>query len=333
MRHAKPIFPADFCGYSGQIAAMQSIDRFLELTDRYDALLCDLWGVIHDGVNMYPGVHETLETLHRAGKRITFLSNAPRTKEAVVKRLDQFGIAREWYQEALSSGQAAIRFLNEDWRNFNQRPGTPKKPVPNTTEERGLFYFAQENLRYYYLGLEQDANLCDHLPQERVEKLEEADFLLNSNFETLMQPAEALDPLLNKALEARLPMLCINPDMEVVRLDGTRILCAGALAERYREMGGTAFYIGKPYALVYDYALRDLLQDGIARERILMVGDNLFTDILGAQSNEIDSALITGGVLKELLSQGESLEAYCKAQAIEPTWLVPSFGQIEGKAA
>lgn len=304
---------------------MQKTDSFLALAEHYDAFLCDLWGVIHDGLALYPGVAQTLQALHEKGRKLIFLSNAPRTKEAVTRRLDHFGIQPDWYSDAISSGAAAIRFLNEDWRNFGQMPGTPKKDVPNTVAGRGLFYFAQPQLKCYYLGLEQDADLVDFIPQTAVSTLEEADFLLNSNFETLFQPMEEITPLLDHALALKLPMLCINPDIEVVRQDGTHILCAGHLADYYRRKGGEVEQIGKPYPLVYDYALRELLKT-TPRERILMVGDNLHTDILGAMHADIDSVLITGGVLKEVLKPGDSVEEYCRKLFIEPTWLAEKFG-------
>jgi HAD superfamily hydrolase (TIGR01459 family) len=276
---------------------IEQLASFSAVAERYDAFLCDLWGVIHDGDALYPGVLETLEAMHRAGKKLVFLSNAPRLADSVTTRMDVMGVSRQWYHGAMTSGEAAARWLS------TEAPPAFQGPL-------------------YYLGLAQDAPLLDSIPQASV-ALEEASFLLNGNFEALGQSVADVEPLLHIALESGLPMLCINPDLEVVKLNGTRILCAGTIAEWYATKGGSVTYIGKPYPLIYRYGF-ELLGD-IPKSRIAMIGDNLLTDIQGGIDAGIDTILVTQGVLQEGLQSGETIADYCSHYGVSPSLCTESL--------
>lgn len=254
----------------------------------YDALLVDLWGVIHDGQTLYPGVAETLAHLHAAGKPVVFLSNAPRVSAKACEVLDRLGINRAHYVDIITSGQVAHDLLEGD------------------TDWLGS--------KYYYLGPGKDEDIIADLPEyTRVEKAEDADFILNTGYEYDFQPHEEVLPLLQKLHALKLPLLCVNPDLEVVKQDGTQQLCAGAVAEAYLELGGEVEFIGKPYDDVYDAAISLLGTD-----KILCVGDNPLTDILGAQEANLDSLLITGGILA---IRGEAPDL----EAIGATYALPAF--------
>ncbi len=240
------------------------------VADRYDGFVLDLWGVIHDGVVAYPGVAETLAALRAAGKRTIMLSNAPRRATALIEQLTRMGIARELYDEVLSSGEAVHLEL----------------------ERRGDPVFAALGDALYHLGPERDRNVFDTLTCRSVE-LERADFVLNTGPVEVSETVEDYQSVLERALARRLPMVSANPDHVVIR-QGKRITCAGALADRYADMGGQVVSRGKPDPAIYAVALAAL---GIAdKSRVCAVGDALHTDIRGARAGGIDAVLVTGGI-------------------------------------
>ena len=268
--------------------------NFIERINDYDALIVDLWGVIHDGSALYPNVAETLALLHKAHKPVLFLSNAPRLSAKARVNLDRLGIPPAHYLDIVTSGQVACDMLAREPSRRN----------------------------YYYLGPGKDEDILDHVPNY-VRNLEPqaADFILCTGYEEDGQPHEDIIPLLVQLLP--LPMLCVNPDMEVVKQDGTQWLCAGAVAAEYSKMGGRVAYIGKPFPEVYA-ACKTILGEG----RILAVGDNPATDIKGANDAGIDSLLITGGVMKsrygENFSEADAREV-CRVAGVTPTYVLPSF--------
>lgn len=237
---------------------------------RYDGFILDLWGVIHDGVAAYPGVAETLGELRRAGKRTIMLSNAPRRAAALVEQLTRLGIGRDLYDEVLSSGEAVHLEL----------------------ERRTDPVFAALGANLYHLGPERDRNVYESLPYRSVD-LDSADFVLNTGPVELTETVADYQAVLDRALARRLPMVCANPDHVVIR-QGKRITCAGAIADRYADMGGLVVSRGKPDPAIYAVALETL---GIAdRSRVCAVGDALHTDIRGARAGGVDAVLVTGGI-------------------------------------
>ena len=242
------------------------------VADRYDGFVLDLWGVIHDGVEAYPGVAETLASLRAAGKRSILLSNAPRRGAALTEQMTRMGLPRHLYDEVLSSGEAVHLEL---------------------AERRDPFYAALGR-KLYHLGPERDRNVYEGLNYAAV-GLDEADFVLNTGPVDLTETVESYLPVLEQALARRLPMICANPDHVVIR-QGARITCAGAIAARYADMGGEVSQRGKPDPAIYATALRML-----GCRRVCAVGDALHTDIKGANAAGLDSVLVTGGIHAEEL--------------------------------
>jgi HAD superfamily hydrolase (TIGR01459 family) len=240
------------------------------IADRYDAFILDLWGNIHDGVTAYPGAADTLAALKAAGKQTILLSNAPRRGDALVKQLAGMGIGRDQYGEVMSSGEAVYLELT--------RRSDP--------------FYAGLGHRLYHMGPERDRSVYDGLPYE-VAGLEAADFVLNTGPWEVHETVEDYLPQLEVALKRGLPMICANPDHVVIR-QGARIVCAGAIAARYADMGGQVSERGKPDPAIYDITLDKL---GVSdRRRVLAVGDALHTDVKGANAAGIDSLFITGGI-------------------------------------
>ena len=247
-----------------------------EIADRYDGYILDLWGVLHDGHAPFPGVIDCLTRLKSSGKHLVILSNAPRRAHLVEERVAEIGIPRTLYDHLLSSGE-------EVWQHLKRRDDP--------------FYAALGSV-CYHIGPPRDDNMLSDLGLRRVEDVAKAEFILNTgpwgwdqsvaNYEAALQGGRARD----------LPMVCANPDL-VVMHRGSRVICAGALAQRYEEIGGRVRWHGKPFPSVYDTCFGLL---GIAnRQRILAVGDSLRTDIAGANGVGIASLLILGGIHGEEL--------------------------------
>ena len=265
-----------------------------EIIANYDALIVDLWGVIHDGSNLYPNVAETLQVLHELHKPVLFLSNAPRVSAKARDNLDRLHIPRAHYLDIVTSGQVAHDLLARD-------------PNPK---------------HYFYVGPGKDEDVLHDLPNcTRTDEAGHANFILCTGYEFDGQPHEEIVPLLIQLLH--LPMLCINPDMEVVKQDGTQFLCAGAVATEFTQLGGKVAYIGKPFPEVYQVC--KLL---LGNSRTLAVGDNPATDIKGANDAQLDSLLITGGVLKvrygDTIGETEAREI-CGIAKVEPTYVLSGF--------
>jgi HAD superfamily hydrolase (TIGR01459 family) len=274
---------------------MQPVSSFSAIASRYDALLLDLWGVVHDGSHLYPGVKEALDQLKKNGKKVIFISNAPRRAEKVAVVLRQLGIEPSEYGHVISSGEAGYQWL-----------AAGKCPWGK---------------RYYYIGPSKDADVLNGLDYQRVDDVKQADFVLNVGFGSEEQTTQEFDMLLRAAKAQKLPMLCLNPDMEVVKQTGERFPCAGVLAKAYERMGGEVTWFGKPYAAVYEHCKQWL--EGIPKARILAVGDSLETDIRGAQDFGIDSMLVTGGILKK--NKPAEIEAMCAESGIRPVYIAPQL--------
>ena len=268
------------------------------LAAQYDGFIIDLWGVVHDGVRPYPGVIEALTRLRAAGKRVVFLSNAPRRAAAVVTALAAMGIAPDLHDGVMSSGEAVHTQLRD-----RTDPG-----------------FAALGSRFWHLGPARDRNLFEDLPLTEVDQPDQADFLLNTGPDDLAGESDpaAYDPVLYAALAAGLPMICANPDLEVVRA-GQRIICAGLLAEIYAARGGVVLMRGKPDPAIYQPTLAML---GTARARTLAVGDSLRTDIAGAKAAGIDSVFILGGIHG---FTPEQAQAACARAQLNPVAIWPHF--------
>lgn len=268
-----------------------------QLFSKYDGFIVDLWGVVHDGTALYPGALEALQELKRLNKRIVFLSNAPRKASMAEETLAKLGVDTSLYHKVITSGQVAYDWLHS---------GMPYGP------------------QYYYLGPSKDENIiADVCEYHRVDAVHDADFVLNTGYEFDFQPHHEVLPLLHSMQQAGLPLLCVNPDMEVVKQDGTVMLCAGTLAKAYEAMEGVVRYIGKPHPEVYAKARAEFAADA----NVLCIGDNPFTDILGGNAAALDTLLITGGVLQ--VAHGNMDEASarqrCKAAKALPTYVAAAF--------
>jgi HAD superfamily hydrolase (TIGR01459 family) len=251
---------------------MRFLTGFASLAPEYDGFVLDLWGVIHDGVNAFPHAVDCLGHLRDAGKRTLLLSNVPRPNDAVRTMMRRMGIEDALYTDILTSGEAVRRALlsppDEWWSVLGDR--------------------------VYHLGPERDRPVLEGLPLTIVADPADADFVLNTGPDDHRNPSDMneFEPTLRDCATHRLPMVCGNPDLEVIR-GGIRVLCAGALAARYQVLGGDVRSLGKPDPAIYEPALARL---GVPKERVLAVGDSLRTDIAGATSAGLAACWVLDGL-------------------------------------
>ncbi len=251
---------------------MRRLDGFRAVADGYDGFILDLWGVIHDGVAPIPGAPDCLAALRAAGKRVVLLSNAPRRADSIRRQLARMGIPDTMYDGVMTSGEATHLMLRD-------------RPDP---------WYAALGRRVFLLGPERDRGVVAGLDLDVLDGPDGADFILNTGPDDRAPPSdpEHYDPVLERGAALGLPMICANPDLEVIR-GGVRVVCAGTLALRYLGMGGDVRSLGKPDPAIYRPVL-DLLATPHAR--VLAVGDALRTDIAGAAAVGLDACWVLGGL-------------------------------------
>lgn len=281
------------------------IDGLAGIADRYDAFIVDLWGVVHDGKQPYPGVLDCFAALKRAGKHTLLLSNAPRRAHAAVGRLNELGVTRALYDELLTSGEDA-------WLSLRRRGQADASP-----------FYRDLGRRCFLFGAARDLSLFEQIDIERVADIGKADFILCTNLYDYGETPANHEATLRAAVARGLPMICANPDLVVVHGD-TLEYCAGAVAELYEQLGGRVVYHGKPHAPIYARA-RALL-GGAAPERVLCIGDSLRTDIAGANAAGLASLLVVGGIHRaEFTAAGGHVDPARVAAAASAARAWPTF--------
>lgn len=284
-------------------AMTRQIDRFSDIAASYDAVYCDLWGCLHDGVRAFPAAVAALRAFRGTGGRVVLLTNSPRTTRGLLGQLEALQVPRDCWDCIASSGDATRAAL-----------------MTGTAGER-----------VWHLGPDWDAGFFDDLPDSirRVPLAEAQAILCTGLLEDRPHPDDHRSEL-TVARGLGLPLLCANPDLIVDR-GSERIYCAGAVAALYTEMGGESRYFGKPHPPIYDLARRllDEVAPGIEAQRILAIGDGIGTDIAGALGEDIDSLFVTGGLAAAETGTGADtgpdpaqLNAYLHAHGTSPTFAI-----------
>lgn len=286
---------------------MEHLPGFAPLADRFDGFILDLWGVIHDGVNAFPHAVDCLTRLRAAGKRTLLLSNVPRPNDAAQALMRRMGIPDDLYTDILTSGEAVRRALIDP---------------PD-------LWWAELGQRVFHLGPERDHGVIEGLALTQVANPSDANFVLNTGPDDHRNPTDLgeFEDVLRQCVRHHLPMICANPDLMVIR-GGVRVLCAGSLAVRYRELGGDVRSIGKPDPTIYQPVLQSL---GLPVGRVLAVGDALHTDIAGAAGVDIASCWVLSGIHGEGLVNSAGGYDHAKAEAtareadVAPIATIPHF--------
>ncbi|WP_172331551.1 TIGR01459 family HAD-type hydrolase [Mangrovicoccus sp. HB161399] len=285
----------------------RTISALAEIGATYDAVLCDLWGCLHNGVIAFPEAVKALQDYRVQGGKVLLLTNSPRPKSQVILQLDQLGVPRDAWDEIATSGDAAQAAMTAGQFGTKVHHIGPERDLP------------------FFTDMEPDIRADKVI--ERV-PLKEAEGIVctgldNDDVET---PKDYRARLL-LAKQDDLPLLCANPDVVVDRGE-KRIYCAGAIAELYAEMGGRSFYFGKPHPPIYDLARRRLAGLGrISDDRVLVIGDGPATDVKGGILENFDTLFVTGGLAAEQTGTAEQpdpakLAAYLEETALNPTYAI-----------
>jgi HAD superfamily hydrolase (TIGR01459 family) len=238
-------------------------DGLKSIAQKYDIFYIDLWGVVHNGITLHKDAIETLEEITKANKNYVLLTNAPRPNKTVNSFLEKMGMNKKIREKVYSSGEAAINYLKK-----------------NSLEEK-----------FYHVGPSRDFDLFLDFKKNKTIDIKESSYLLCTGlFEQQDKDLNYYKELFKDHTNKK--MICTNPDLIVDRGE-KRELCAGSVALVFEKMGGEVVYFGKPFSEVYNQAINN---EG---KRVLSIGDNLNTDIKGANLLNYDSLIISNGVHKD----------------------------------
>ena len=233
------------------------------IVKNYDIFYIDLWGVVHNGINLHRNAIEVLEEITKAKKKYVLLTNAPRPNKTVKSFLEKMGMNKEIRENVYSSGEATLSYLKK--KNLAEK--------------------------FYHLGPPRDFDLFLDFKKNKTEDIKESTYLLCTGlFEEQGEDLEYYKELFKDHINKK--MVCTNPDLIVDRGD-KRELCAGSVALVFEKMGGEVVYFGKPFPEVYNQSIDN------KKKKVLSIGDNLNTDIKGANFLNYDSLLISNGVHKD----------------------------------
>ncbi|MDI7864782.1 TIGR01459 family HAD-type hydrolase [Rhizobiaceae bacterium n13] len=277
----------------------ERIENFQDIVSQYDVALCDVWGVLHNGVDAFAAASEALARARAAGVTVVLITNSPRPFPGVVSQLKLIGVADEAFDRIVTSGDVTRELIARG----------PKK--------------------VFLLGPERDQPILDGLDVVRVDE-KEADVIVCTGFfdDETETPEDYHDMLV--AFEARkVPMICANPDL-IVERGPLMIPCAGAMAVYYHQLGGETRIAGKPHTPIYEAALakaRDERGD-FPLERVVAIGDGMPTDVRGALGYGLDLLYISGGIhAKEYTLHGKTDEAllsdYLERENATPKFWMP----------
>lgn len=233
------------------------------LDPKYRLILCDLWGVVHNGVELYPGAEARLRQWRDEGRCVVLLTNAPRTAEAVEQQLARIGLPRDCWDAIATSGEAGIAALNAIGR-----------PVG-------------------FIGTEGDREVLESRGVRIADHGDFTELACTGLRESPGGDPEDYRAELERLFERDVHMHCLNPDRMVVR-GGVPEACAGAIADIYEKMGGRVTWYGKPFPAIYEHALSRA--GNPPKEEVLAIGDGLQTDILGAARMGFDAVFVAGGI-------------------------------------
>lgn len=246
----------------------ETIETLTAVSGRYDALLCDVWGVVHNGETHFPAAAAALAEARKAGLAVVLITNSPRRSSDVITQMRLIGVPDGTFDRVVSSGDVTRDLIAEG----------PRK--------------------VFHLGPDRDMNIYDGLDVEICEEFEAQVVVCTGMFDDEAETPEDYAEMLTRLRARNLPFICANPDIIVER--GERLIwCAGALARDYAQLGGRTLIAGKPHAPIYAAAMKaaaDVLGREVPRSRALAIGDGMMTDVKGGADNGFDVLYISGGI-------------------------------------
>ena len=261
---------------------MKKLNHLAEIYKNYDTYIIDLWGVIHNGIKLNSNAIEAVKNLIQGKKRVVFLSNAPRPSKEVKKFLKELKMEDQYLQNIMTSGEAAMLALQK--------------------ESYGKFF--------YHLGPNRDSSVFFRIKENKT-TLEKCNFILCTGlFDNQEGDLNYYKNLLKDQTSKKL--ICTNPDLTVHRGD-IEEYCAGTIAKIFESLGGKTVYCGKPYKEIYKMCFSN-------EEKVIAIGDNLNTDIKGANNMKIDSIFISNGVHRSEFKQESELNDLSKKYKVSSNY-------------
>ena len=266
---------------------MKKLEHLSEIYKFYDTFVIDLWGVIHNGISLNDKAIEAVGNLLKDTKKIVFLSNAPRPNEKVREYLKKLKMEEKYLKNIITSGDAAMNAINEN--RFGKS--------------------------FFHLGPSRDESIFDKIKDHKT-KLKDSDFILCTGlFDEHEDDLNFYKNFLKNSISKKL--ICTNPDLTVHR-GKKEEYCAGSIAQIFESIGGSVVYFGKPYKEVYSMCFNK-------KEKVLAIGDNLRTDIKGANNLNIDSIFISDGVHRDEFKNQNELQGLLKKYKVESNYFQTEF--------
>lgn len=266
-----------------------------ELSRRYDAVLCDIWGVLHDGQLAFADAVDALRQYRAGGGSVMLITNAPRSSKDIYPQLARLGVPRDAFDGIVTSGDVTARLIAK----------SPDSPV-------------------FHFGPDRDRSILEGLANPLVDLARSKLCLLTGPLDDAIPNVDVYEHMLVQMRDRDVKMICANPDL-VVRSGDRMVICAGSIAKRYAQLGGSVLYAGKPEAAIYEEALRKVAHlegRAVPKDRILAIGDGLQTDIKGAAQNGFDACFITGGIHSDDFKAAQTSNSTANSIArIERQWL------------
>ena len=268
------------------------INNFSEVYEKYDSIICDIWGVIHNGQELFSSSVDCLYDLKNRGYPIILVSNAPRPGEEIKLILEKMGLKKICYDKIITSGDLTQKILNDGSLGQN----------------------------CYHIGPDRDLKIFEGVRVKRV-SFDKSDFIfITGLFNDEEEDENTYLPLLEEGKKRKLKLLCANPDIWVQR-GSDLIPCAGVISRKYESIGGEVINIGKPFQPIFDEAIKSI--DSLGKGKFsstIVIGDGIDTDIKGANDYKLDSLLTLGG-----LFSGQKLDEVYKVinnKKVFPTYLI-----------
>lgn len=250
---------------------MKKISSVSEIYKNYNTFLIDLWGVMHNGIKPNAEAVNFASRLLKENKKVVFMSNAPRPNKPVVKFLLNMGFSENLVKHVLTSGEASLIYLQTQMKDK----------------------------KFFHLGAKRDVSLFENFEHNKTE-LEKCEYILCTGlFDEHTDNLNHYKDLLKDQIKKE--MICTNPDL-VVHRGPILELCAGSVAKEFEKLGGKVTYFGKPYKNIYQICVKD------KAEKVLVIGDNLNTDIKGANNLNYDSVFIVNGIHKTDIKNSNDIQ-------------------------
>lgn len=274
------------------------IDTLAQISNQYDAVFCDIWGVIHNGRAQFPNAIIALKAFREQGKKVILISNSPRPSPHIPPQLQTMDIDNSCYDAIVTSGDATIMTARE-YGQSAYRLGPPKDDI----------FFSAIGVNYV--------------------DIDKAQYIVCTGpRDDLNESAESYRDELAQLVKHNLPFICANPDKMVQH--GDKIIpCGGALADIYEELGGKVVMAGKPYSPIYEMVLKEatkLLGHTPDNSKILCIGDGLKTDVLGANNQNYDCLFIADGIHANDMKDENGLSATKTQAFLENAGLKAKYG-------